>query len=266
MNERISEIINHPKRNQALISAGIVIGASAVAYGIGYLVGRRKAYFEVEFEPQLTLDFDMKEVREPQVIINEEELDISDPTSLPVGFAQGVKPPPVIIDHDVYVKGSEFVEEHIAGKDVEAVVVQETEVEVISQNVFAGNDDGWDYEEETKTRNTRMPYVLHKDEFYADEKDYTQVTLTYYAGDNILVDEDDSPIYNHEQVVGPLRFGHGSGDPNVFHVRNDKLRAEYEICRDPGLYSVEVLGLEIENNQRAQDLKHSNGPLKFRSD
>lgn len=268
MNERISNLINHPKRNQVLIGAGILISTSAVAYGIGYLMGRRKAFIFAEPDPQMNLDFDMREVQEPRVIINKEALDEADPSS-PSRPQQGIKPEPVIIDHEVYVKGSDFVETHIGGNEVDEAVIDEPEVEVISQNVFAQNDDGWNYDEEAKNRNVRAPYVLHKDEFFAEEKEddnYSQLSLTYYAGDNILVDEQDSPIYNYEQVIGPLKFGHGSGDPNVFYVRNDKLRAEYEICSDPGLYSVDVLGLEIENNQRVQDLKHSNSPLKFRSD
>ncbi len=83
--------------------------------------------------------------------------------------------------------------------------------------------------------------------------------MTYYAGDNIMNnDEEESPMYNHDGITGPLRFGHGSDDPNVVYIRNDKRKVEYEILYDPGLYSEEVLGLEIENNQRAKDIKHSN--------
>jgi hypothetical protein len=144
------------------------------------------------------------------------------------------------------------------------IVQQEPEEEEVEQNIFANNGDSdWDYKEEQRRRSELEPYVLHKDEFFADEKDYTQITLTYYAGDDILTDEDDKPIYNHRSIVGDMKFGHGSGDPNVFYVRNDKNRAEYEILLHEGLYSVEVLGLEIENNQRARDIKHSEH-TKFR--
>ncbi len=107
-------------------------------------------------------------------------------------------------------------------------------------------------------RDPSEPYIIHKDEFYSDEKGYAQSTLTYYSGDNIMVDEDESPMYNHEEITGPLLFGHGSGDPKVVHIRNDKRKSEYEIVKGSGLYSQEVLGLEIENNQRVKDIKHSN--------
>jgi len=139
----------------------------------------------------------------------------------------------------------------------------EAEEPVITHNVFAGNDEDWDYEAEVASRTKDIPYVLHKDEFHDDEKDYTQTTLTYYAGDNIMTDQDDTPIYNFGHVVGPLKFGHGSGDPNVFFVRNDKRHEEWEIVKHTGTYSEEILGLEIEENARAGDIKHSN-QRKFR--
>ncbi len=73
-----------------------------------------------------------------------------------------------------------------------------------------------------------------------------------------MADEDDTPVYNYDRVIGPLNFGHGSGDPNVFYVRNHRRKTEYEILYNTGLFSEEVLGLEIEDNERVKDLKHSN--------
>jgi hypothetical protein len=135
-------------------------------------------------------------------------------------------------------------------------------IEAVAQSIFAGPSDDWDYEEELKHRTTSAPYVLHRDEFYADEMGYEQTTMTYYKGDNVMANQDDTPVYNHHMVVGPLLFGHGSGDPNVFHVRNDKRKEEYEIIMDDGHFSVEVLGLEMEHEQE-EDLRHA-GPPKFR--
>jgi hypothetical protein len=116
--------------------------------------------------------------------------------------------------------------------------------------------DEWNYEIEVRNRNPDFPYVIHHDEFFADEMDFTQSTFTYYSGDDIMTDEDESPVYNYKDKTGPLLFGHGSGDPNVVHVRNEKLKAEYEILFDPGMYSIEVLGLELEDNQRVKHLKN----------
>lgn len=240
MNEHISRLVNHPQRNQVI--TGVVAFAGGGA--LGYFLGRRQRY-QVFTVPSSGMALDVTEK---------------------------LRSEPFVIDEEVYIqKGSEFVTDQLNGEVVGWVDEQTEEDipeeprEVVTHNVFAETDDDWNYEEELKHRNINAPYVLHKDEFYADEKDYTQKTLTYYAGDNILVDEDEAPVYNHEAVVGALRFGHGSGDDKVFYVRNDRNMAEYEIIKDEGLYSVEVLGLEIENNERVRDLKHSS-VLKFRDD
>ncbi len=163
---------------------------------------------------------------------------------------------------DVVRRGEDFVEGTI--KDVVPTTVEPTE-EVVTRSIFAVNDAEWDYTEELKKRNPSEPYIIHKDEFFSEESGYTQSTLTYYTGDNIMSDEDNTPIYNHEEITGPLLFGHGSGDLLVVYVRNDKRKIEYEILSDPGYFSQEVLGLEIEDNQRVEEIQHSKH-RKFRTE
>lgn len=124
--------------------------------------------------------------------------------------------------------------------------------------VFSENDaDNWDYEVEVPKRGDRNPYVIHHDEFFDQESGFSQSTLTYYAGDNILCDEREQPIYNQEIVAGALRFGHGSKDPNIVYIRNPQLQAEYEVVCEDGHYQVEVLGAVIEDEMSSRDLKHS---------
>jgi hypothetical protein len=144
--------------------------------------------------------------------------------------------------------------------------VTDLKVEDIGATLSAITDDGWSYEEEQKDRTPDAPYVIHRDEFFNRETGYHQNTLQWYVGDKILCDENDVPIYAPEKVVGQLRFGHGSGDPNVVYVRNEKLSAEYEIVRNEGLYQIEVLGIEVEEQADADDLKHSQTIRRFRMD
>jgi hypothetical protein len=66
------------------------------------------------------------------------------------------------------------------------------------------------------------------------------------------------------RLLEVLVFGHGSGDPNVVYIRNEKLQAEYEVLRDPGSYEIEVLGGHVEREMQEVDLKHSRQPGKFR--
>lgn len=97
------------------------------------------------------------------------------------------------------------------------------------------------------------PYVITDDEYNDSEVGFNQVTLTYYAGDDVLSDENDSPIFDVEQTVGDAlsRFGENSGDENTVFVRNTKIDLDFEVVRSPGKYSVEVAGLSDDS------LKHS---------
>lgn len=139
----------------------------------------------------------------------------------------------------------------------EITMIEEEEIESIeyvnesvtySSSTFPDIEEDWDYEEEMKNRNPEYPYIIHRDEFDDDEHGWDKVTLTYYKGDNVLCDTDDTPIYNAEKIVGELIFGKGSQDPNVVFIRNEKLQAEYEVLLDNGYYQVEVLGDEFMSN------------------
>lgn len=153
-----------------------------------------------------------------------------------------------------------YQEEHSLGVDT---TTETDEPEV--QSIFSGVEDSWDQDVEESTRTQEAPYIIHKDEYWREEMGYTQTTVTYYEGDDILVDPEDVPIYNHNTVTGPLTFGHGSNDQNVVYIRNDKLRAEYEVLRDRGMYSIEILGMQAEEKHERASLRHA-GTTRFRPD
>ncbi len=134
-------------------------------------------------------------------------------------------------------------------------------------NIFANSGDDWDLELELAKRasNPGEPFVIHYDEFTENDPGYSQSSLTYYVGDDTLVDEQEKPIMGHSVITGPLLFGHGSGDPNVVFVQNDHLQAMYEIIQDTGYFSVEVLGLQLEEAQQREELRHA-ANLRFRDD
>jgi len=113
-----------------------------------------------------------------------------------------------------------------------------------------GITDVWSYPAELALRNSEAPYIIHRDEFRDSDTDYSQVTYTFYSLDGVLTGEDDRPLPHPDLVVGPdnLRFGHGSDDPDIVHVRNDKLELEMEICRSPMSYERDVLGLNTDES------------------
>lgn len=121
--------------------------------------------------------------------------------------------------------------------------------EAVTSNIFVEGqpmDDNFDYEAEIAQRSETEPYIISKDEYNQNEKDYEQVELTFYEGDDVLADEKSKNIPDVDDVVGNLnmhRFGHGSGDNNIVYIRNDRLEQDYVVLRSMGEYTKEVLGL-----------------------
>lgn len=119
---------------------------------------------------------------------------------------------------------------------------------LVTTNVFedsVGYEDTFDLQEELKLRTPDKPYVITKDEYFQNESELEQLSLTYYGGDNVLADDRDKPVDDIEKIVGVAnldRFGEGSEDPNVVYIRNEKLSLEAEINWSQGKYSYEVLG------------------------
>jgi hypothetical protein len=106
--------------------------------------------------------------------------------------------------------------------------------------------DTWNYEEELRKRDPDSPYVIHYDERYEIEG-YSEMTLTLYERDDVLCNERDEVIADEEreQMVGEdnlLRFGHGSNDPQIVYIRNDKLELVLEVVKSPNSFAEEVHG------------------------
>jgi hypothetical protein len=290
MNQHISRVVNHPMTPPVLV--GVLSGA--VAFGVGFFVGRNVSMVgpigftgppgepgvcvcDTEDKPvtnpnQLEIDYldpeEQKAVRateEENFIGHDEGLDWDDvPSAVLSPSSEPDDEEAFVIEEEVTVE--EEVTQTIVEDPLDAL-----EPDTIDRNVFAnsGEDDGWDLEEQIKLRaalDTDQPYPIHRDEFQSNESGYNQNECVYYAGDDIMTDAFNVPIYNYHDVVGELKFGFGSGDPKVVYIRNDDLGSEYEILKHMGMYSTEVLGLEIEDNLRVKDLRHSKQPRKMRSE
>lgn len=106
-----------------------------------------------------------------------------------------------------------------------------------------------------------VPYIISKDVFLSGDKEYDQLTYTYYMDDGVLADESDKVVEDEEKTIGEgnlQRFGYKSGDNNVVYVRNDRLELDFEILRSRGNYASEVLGF--------QHSERRPGVMKFRGD
>lgn len=122
------------------------------------------------------------------------------------------------------------------------IVVTPPPVIVIEEEL--SDEPDWIWAQELANRSEDHPYIIHEDEWTGASKAYNQTQYTYWAGDDVLTDTDNTPIPHPNQVVGSenLRFGHGAGDPNIVFVRNDRLELDIEIDREPGSFEEEILG------------------------
>lgn len=86
------------------------------------------------------------------------------------------------------------------------------------------------------TDSTLPPYVISPDQF-GEFDDYDRVSLVFYS-DHILVDENYEIIDDVDGVVGAESLNHfGEYEDDSVHVRNDRLKIDYEILLDPRTYA-----------------------------
>lgn len=84
-----------------------------------------------------------------------------------------------------------------------------------------------------------LPYVISQEEAYEDIDEFSNESLTYYAGDQVLANDQDE-VLDITTTVGDgnlEKFGYLS-EPNILCIRNDDQRLLLEVKFDPGMHSV----------------------------
>lgn len=153
--------------------------------------------------------------------------------------------------------GTETETTVVRGKGGEPGYVEvETETSV-EENVFIDgkpiNPFDWNLEVEQSKRNPEEPYVISFEEFNENSTDWEQNNLVYYEGDDVLADERDNPIPEIEATVGYdnlNRFGHGSQDPKVVYIRNERTEALFEVIKNEGKFADQVAGFRHSDEPR----------------
>lgn len=95
--------------------------------------------------------------------------------------------------------------------------------------------------------------LMRRKEFFEGPLDitYDQVSVTYWANDDILIDPHDKQL-DVKAAIGSIRptwFGNEADDENVCYVRNTKLKIEFEVNRSQGSYGRDVLGLNPDGSE-----------------
>lgn len=91
-----------------------------------------------------------------------------------------------------------------------------------------------------------LPYLITPEQFENDVPYFDKITISYYYGDDTLADEQEEIIPDIESVIGEdalYAFGMNKGDPDIIHVRNERLASDFEICRTDLSYAEHVLGI-----------------------
>lgn len=118
-----------------------------------------------------------------------------------------------------------------------------TEVEEDKDEEVCENDeDGVELFEVERASDSDRPYVIDPWDF-GGEDGYDTVTLIYYA-DDVLTDSDNNVIEDEDidDFVGKDFAEHfGEYEKDCVCVRNDRLKIDYEICRDIIKYSTLLL-------------------------
>lgn len=89
---------------------------------------------------------------------------------------------------------------------------------------------------------------ITKEAFFAGEFGYEQFSFTYFAGDDVLANEEDTPVTGEARAAGigtetlrKLKVGQKAMDgEDVIYVRNHTGKWEFEVIRSDGRYLDEV--------------------------
>jgi hypothetical protein len=132
-------------------------------------------------------------------------------------------------------------------------------------------DDEYDDEPISSTpdfvfkRDPNGPYVISIDMFMEeyDDSPYQKVELTWFDGDEILVDSRNQIVPNVADLIGTNnlnRWGDGTTDPSMVYIRNERQGIDIELTRDDQTYSRAILGIPSDEEVRRSMVK----PLKMR--
>lgn len=99
------------------------------------------------------------------------------------------------------------------------------------------------YVRELNDVSNTKPFIISRDEFFENEPENDQVQWIYWAGDQVLMDEDRNPVTEVNKLVGVRnlsQFGVGSSDKRIVYVRNQARGIDYEILYHESRYAEEI--------------------------
>lgn len=242
--------INAVDRTSALLGAGTGLCCGLLGgYLIGHLVAKRSSEKWIASEVEGVKEYYYSRL---QKSLNTRQEDAG---KTPMGYERAVDAPGEFsgyrstIEHPERVLGDAGIPGSATGHAVPEGSGDETSGERDPLEGMLGpngeepddndndDDDGADDSDPPPLLGTR---VITVGQFHEEKSDYNKITITYYEADNVLVDDREIPIRDYVKVVGAdfrkHYGGEGSDDPNIVHVRNDRLESDFEIVKDGRAY------------------------------
>lgn len=251
-------------KKNLLIYGGIAAASAGVGFGAGYLVFKKKyeAIAEAEIEsvkeayaknaknankPDLPpkresfveSDRDLAE----ETIVDEGYLPLNDETDADA-FRQAHGRVPSTYELIQMGKGISAEDAIRNANDTDDSLLDESN---IFDDPQPDPEDLGEGEDEVPPRSPDRPYIIKASDWYLNETDFSQITLTYWADDDILADDADRMVNDVDNVVGNTnlhRFGTLSEDPDKVYVRNERLKVDYEITKDERSYTEVIVGVK----------------------
>lgn len=227
-------------------TSGVLVGAF-----IGYVVTQRvlKAKYELEIQTEISSLKSFYQEKAKNRLMEQEELDESyseeeyeddlrefNRVILKQDYSEDSSPAEEEFD---YLKTDpDFSEVRPEQESRKMTVEEATEIDTEDPLLI----------EMIENRRNDEPYIITIDEFMEDV-DYIddKLTVTYFDGDDTLADTADKVIPEVEEIIGSdalTKFGLFSKDQNVVYVRNERLRADFEVILDENKYTEVIAGFK----------------------
>lgn len=234
------------EKNEIARTVAVGLLGVGIGYGVGYYTSRKRheaiadtAIEEVkERYHELYSDVSLAKEAEPnRVVIQESELqeEVSEEPEV-VRYAN-IKPAPSVVQRGTRpplsseMENGKRVADAIFGLDASDAPAEPGPVQV---NVFEVQVNG------------AQPYLISEDMYEEDWEAFAKIELTYYADDNVLVeDRTNDPITSIQSVVGLEtleKFGTGTENKDAVYVRNEKMQTDWAITRVHESFAVVILG------------------------
>jgi hypothetical protein len=229
----------------------VTVGKSIALVVGGMLIGGGTATLILKARYQRMLEEEIASVKAAYKVeretLKKQNIELLDELTVPVKEVK-VKPEdkPLTEEDIQMIKVSELISDHGYGGGV-------IEEEVPRFKMYDRTTPNFNPADEERSEDT--PYVISVSEFQTDEEDFDKVTVRYYEEDDTVVSELGSDPLPMESIGknNMLRFGVGSDDEEIVYVRNETLKIDFEVIRDEGSYTEQVLGLPEWNDRDVKE-------------